>query len=208
MQNQLMKNSAGLVTSSRQSLEIKEGTTRKEWAEVGVGLLQARETTYWALGDWLNWGTEVWGDALTVAVNLCPEKNASSLRQWAWVCKNVPPSRRRPTLTFTHHREVASMTEADQVLWLDRAVQHEWSYQDLRQNIRRALADVSEADEEQGVKIDFSLVSWAGDFRRWWVSRTKHTPPTEWPQPVREAVLKELDKIQPIYKALQDIQKQ
>src|SRR5207302_11188820 len=65
--------------------------------------------------------------------------------------RKFPLSHRRDTLSFAHHLEVASLPEADQDIWLERAVRFKWSKAELRRQLRarsgrsRAVPDGDDA---------------------------------------------------------------
>ena len=54
-----------------------------------------------------------------------------------WVCSRVPPARRRPELSFSHHDAVASLGPREQRRWLSEALEQGWS----RERLRAALRD-------------------------------------------------------------------
>jgi hypothetical protein len=52
--------------------------------------------------------------------------------EYARVARKLPPSRRRPGLSFTHHQLVAARPPEEQDEWLDAAEAHRWSTEELR----------------------------------------------------------------------------
>jgi hypothetical protein len=56
----------------------------------------------------------------------------STLIDYAYVARNVPRERRRPELSFEHHRSVAPLEPQQQTAWLARAVDEQWSGRALR----------------------------------------------------------------------------
>lgn len=68
--------------------------------------------------------------------------NSRTLRNCASIDRNVQVSRRRDTLSFSHHVEVAALGPDEQAYWLDRAEQGEdgkrWSVKQLRQAIAQS----------------------------------------------------------------------
>jgi hypothetical protein len=118
------------------SLRLPLSMSYGDWASAGRQLARLSHGVAWALGDWLLYGQahfrSRYRDALA-ATGL----DYQTLRNYAWVARNVPPSRRRDKLSFQHHAEVASLSEAEQELWLGRAERLRWS----RNQLRHELAD-------------------------------------------------------------------
>ena len=61
-----------------------------------------------------------------------------TLRNYAWVARAYEMRRRHSALSFQHHAELASLTAAEQDMWLDRAEKHGWSRNQLRKNVRES----------------------------------------------------------------------
>src|SRR6185437_16632391 len=59
-----------------------------------------------------------------------------TLRNYAWVARQVELWRRREKLSFQHHAEVASLPPDQQDVWLDRAQTERWSRNQLRRHLR------------------------------------------------------------------------
>ncbi|MEU8803872.1 hypothetical protein [Spirillospora sp. NPDC048819] len=59
-----------------------------------------------------------------------------TLRNYAWIARRFPVSRRRDTLTLQHHAEVAALSDHEQERWLDRAEQEQWPVLRLRTSLR------------------------------------------------------------------------
>jgi hypothetical protein len=62
-----------------------------------------------------------------------------TLRNYAWVAKRFPLSRRRDTLSFGHHTEVAALSVPEQDFWLRKAEELGWSCKQLRRQLRDSL---------------------------------------------------------------------
>jgi hypothetical protein len=118
------------------SLRLSETTSYAEWACAGRQLARISHGIAWALGDWLLYGqahySSRYRDALAAS-----QLDYQTLRNYAWVARSVPLSRRRDTLSFQHHAEVASLPDVEQELWLGRAERLRWS----RNQLRRELAE-------------------------------------------------------------------
>jgi hypothetical protein len=93
------------------------------------------------LGDWLAFGIErvekrSWDHSIYDEAVAVTGYDIGTLQNLASVARSVDVSRRREKLSFSHHVEVASLDEALQRLWLDRALEHELSRHELRASIK------------------------------------------------------------------------
>lgn len=64
-----------------------------------------------------------------------------TLRNYAWVARRFPVSRRRDSLSFGHHAETAALPEPEQDFWLRKAAEQHWSRNQLRREIRASLRE-------------------------------------------------------------------
>jgi hypothetical protein len=102
----------------------------------------------WWLGDWLVYGEQSYGDRYKQAIT-DTSLSYQTLRNYAWVARAFPMSRRRDTLSFGHHVEVAALPEQEQDLWLARAEQLNWSCNKLRRALQAAnLANFRTSGDE------------------------------------------------------------
>jgi hypothetical protein len=109
-----------------------------EWVATGHGLGEMARVNNWWLGDWVNYGTKRWGEKYAEASQIsgC---DAKTLRNIACIARRFPASRRRDKLSYSHHVEVSHLTDDEQELWLDRAINEQLSVADLRVELRSAL---------------------------------------------------------------------
>lgn len=120
---------------------VKDGArpTIREYQSVGEFIAKAQKGVGWWLADWLAYGETRpdWKEKLSQVVDcgLVAEKTA---RNHKYLGENVAPSRRREDVDIGLHFEVASLAPAEQVKWLERAADHDWSVRDLRAEIRAA----------------------------------------------------------------------
>lgn len=150
---------AGLecCTLSPQGLAIPDGLAFEEWEQIGQSLRQINGGVLWWIGDWLNYGEQRYGEKYSQALE-ATDYEYQTLRDAAWVSKEIGLSRRRDNLSWSHHREVAPLPVDEQSRWLNTAEAEGWSSRDLRrevksEGIRARLEDVAarEAKEAQGV---------------------------------------------------------
>jgi hypothetical protein len=123
------------------TLRLPGTMTYGDWASAGRQLAWLSHGVAWALGDWLLYGQSHFGTRYRDAI-AATGLDHQTLRNYAWVARSVPPSRRRDKLSFQHHAEVAALSEAEQELWLGRAERLRWSRNQLRRELaerRRAL---------------------------------------------------------------------
>ncbi|MDR7492250.1 MAG: LmbU family transcriptional regulator [Armatimonadota bacterium] len=127
------------------------------WEELGRALGAMARTNRWWLGDWLLAGEDLYGEEASQALESRYEQGErvtglayETLTNYAWVCRQVPPERRRPSLSFSAHAEVASLEPDEQERWLSLAEEQGWSSAELRRALRaeRARAE-SEAPERE-----------------------------------------------------------
>lgn len=119
-------------------LQIPSGLSFDEWADAGPKIVRVLDTFAWCLGDWLVYGQERFESRYAEAA----EKvglGYQTLRNYAWVARRFEASRRRASLSFQHHAEVASRPPAEQDAWLDRAAKYGWSRNQLRRQLKKAL---------------------------------------------------------------------
>lgn len=121
-------------------LEIQRSPTYEAWAEMGHVFALAHKALPFAIGDWLNFGEDRFGEEASQAVDVS-HFSEETLKVYRWVSKQIPMERRFPNLTFKHHMVVAGMPEARQRTWLGKASIGEWSVATLQREIRDAVED-------------------------------------------------------------------
>jgi hypothetical protein len=112
-------------------LQVTGNLRFDDWERVGAHLGALRDLTSWALGDWIIAGEALFGERAAQGVEATGRSKATLL-EYARVARQVPRSRRRPGLSFTHHQLLAAKAPAEQVEWLDRAEANRWSVEELR----------------------------------------------------------------------------
>lgn len=135
------------VQARRTTLHLPSRLPLAEWKRIGEQISLVSNASSWWLGDWLVYGQEKYPDRYRIAISEAA-LDYQTLRNYAWVARKFPLSRRRDTLSFQHHLEVASLPESDQDIWLERAVRFKWSKAELRRRIK-ASADGSEITAQE-----------------------------------------------------------
>jgi hypothetical protein len=115
---------------------VRGTLTFEAWAAIGQRIARITSGSAWSLGDWLIYGEKTYGERYRTALE-ATDFDYKTLRNLAWVARAFEPSRRRSALSFSHHAEVASLSQPEQELWLTRAETSGWSRNELR---RRLLA--------------------------------------------------------------------
>jgi hypothetical protein len=140
-------------------LLLPDGMSFESWRELGSQVAVIANCSAWWLGDWLVYGEQAYGARYEQAI-ADTALSYQTLRNYAWVVRKFPVSRRRDTLSFGHHVEVAALPDDDQDVWLARAEQLSWSCNRLRRALqaaklasRRACEDEASA-QTRAVKID------------------------------------------------------
>ncbi|MDQ3762160.1 MAG: LmbU family transcriptional regulator [Actinomycetota bacterium] len=134
----------------------------EEWREIGSQIFLVANSCAWWVGDWLAYGENSFGDRYEQAI-ADTSLEYQTLRNYAWVAKKFAMSRRRDSLSFGHHAEVAALTEAEQDVWLARAERFNWSRNELRRRLRATrLANRPQALQEgetrtKVLKIDVAV---------------------------------------------------
>jgi hypothetical protein len=121
------------------ALPLREGMSFHAWLEVGRRIARVANTSAWAVGDWLLFGERAYGERYRTAL-AATDLDYQTLRNYAWVARRFPLSRRRDTVSFQHHAELASLPEAEQDLWLRRTELNGWSRNELRRQLAGARA--------------------------------------------------------------------
>ena len=138
----------GKCHTSTSALRMREALAFDDWLAVGQSLTRFSRASAWWLGDWLVYGERAYGRRYKAALNVTA-LDYQTLRNYAWVARSFEMSRRRDSLSFQHHAELAGRNEAEQELWLHRAETLRWTRSQLRRELagpRRPRSRASEAD--------------------------------------------------------------
>ena len=139
------------ILTTRVGLLFPSSLDFDDWARAGAKIAGLIDSFGWCMGDWLVYGQDKFDDRyseVTAAVGL----DYQTLRNYAWVARKVDLSRRRESLSFQHHAEVARLSPDEQNRWLDLAVENRWSRNELRRHLRSA-ADRAETPDPSVVLL-------------------------------------------------------
>ena len=130
----------GHVVLPRLGLVFPRRVPFEAWLGVGAQLAAAAASSAWCLGDWLVYGQATYSGRYREAVGRTG-LHYQTLRNYAWVAGRFELSRRRDTLSFGHHAEVAALPGPEQDFWLCKADEFGWSVTRLRHEVRASLAE-------------------------------------------------------------------
>ncbi|MCM2387662.1 LmbU family transcriptional regulator [Streptomyces albipurpureus] len=125
---------------TRTGLLLPKRIAFAKWVGIGNYLSNVISASTWCLGDWLVYGEASFNGRYRDAIELT-SLDYQTLRNHAWVARRFPISRRRDALSFTHHAEVASLSEPEQDFWLRNAEEYGWSAKRLRREVKASLQE-------------------------------------------------------------------
>ncbi len=105
---------------------------------VGANLFTFANSTAWWIADWLVYGESTFHGRYEAAIERTP-LSYQTLRNYTWVARRFPLSRRRQSLSFSHHLEVVALEQPQQDYWLRKAEELGWSRNKLRREVRGSL---------------------------------------------------------------------
>lgn len=115
---------------------LKEELPLEAWGALGEKLGRWGRGVKWYIGDWLLFGEAAYGERHAQMMDATGYELAT-LTSLQWVAKRVAPKTRREDLSWSHHQEVGRFDSADvQALWLQRAVDNNWTQKQLRDAIQ------------------------------------------------------------------------
>lgn len=119
-------------------LTLPEELNFTDYQLFGNGIRTFTESGMWIVGDYLNYGVDHFGEDIASQVVDSLGYTEQSLAIAKSVSKAIPMSERRQSLSFAHHQSVAYLDSEKREMWLDRAIENEWSRDELRDQIRQA----------------------------------------------------------------------
>jgi hypothetical protein len=141
---------------SADTFQLHPGMSFGDWAAVGRRLSRVSSSATWALGDWLLFGERAFGRRYRTAIE-ATDLDYQTLRNYAWVAGSFAPHRRRGELSFQHHAELAALPDAEQDLWLSRAIHGRWSRNELRRRLKGCRTGALEASERPALVVRVEL---------------------------------------------------
>jgi hypothetical protein len=150
--------------TTRQGLFLRDGLPFDAWVAIGERISEVSVASGWWLGDWLVYGQHAYGERYRRALD-ATHLDYQTLRNYAWIARRFPPSRRRVSLSLQHHAEVAALPDATQDLWLQRAERLGWSRNQLRRRrLEQRMRPAAEVPDDQ---VTCRITVGAGRQQRW-----------------------------------------
>jgi hypothetical protein len=135
------------VMLRKSGLEFHQSLSFQDWELAGQQILKFMDSSAWWVADWLAYGEASFSDRYREAIQRT-SLNYQTLRNYAWIARRFELSRRRDTLSFAHHAEVAALEQPEQDYWLRKADEHHWSRNKLRAEVRNSLRERRHAPVE------------------------------------------------------------
>jgi hypothetical protein len=106
-----------------------------EWILLGRRLGAIGRGVAWWIGDWVNYGNAKFGEKYARAARVTGY-DVQSLMNMAYVASKFDDSRRRESLSWSHHAELAGLAVEHQDMWLEDAEHKRLSVRGLREAVR------------------------------------------------------------------------
>lgn len=108
--------------------------TYDEFASLVQIAQDASNGSCWALGDLYNLGEEHFSDVYAQAFDET-KKTIRTIKNYASVARKFSVSRRRASLSFSHHDVVKALDESKADEWLDKAEAKKYNRNDFREKV-------------------------------------------------------------------------
>jgi hypothetical protein len=154
------------ILVTRVGLSIPTSVTYEHWENAGRKISDIANSSAWCLGDWMVYGQHRYTDRYRRAVELVG-LDYQTIRNYAWVARSFALPRRRDSLSFQHHAELAALPPGEQDYWLDQAVRYGWSRNELRRNVRGGGQEELAGDMGDMATASVQLRTDAEKVRRW-----------------------------------------
>lgn len=123
---------AGLPEATSIGLTLPESMTFEQWEAVGAELANRAKKLNWWIGDWWAAGHHRYGERARLAARGLFGKEFKTLANIASVCRAFEPSRRRESLSWSHHAEAAALSPNAADMLLDLAERDRLSKAQIR----------------------------------------------------------------------------
>lgn len=135
------------------ALNLPDSMTFEQWVDLGKELTRVEGAVQWWLGDWWAFGEHKYGDRAKQLADVGKlfHKEFYTLAHYGVAARAFKPNHRRAELTFSHHLELTSIeSERQRDRWLIKAINNNWSVNQLRGAIKQKRA----ADNTEAVELD------------------------------------------------------
>lgn len=120
---------AGAITPT--ALVLPPDTPYNQCEALAAMFGQLHRTSAWLIGDLLNHIERAYGETYAQAAE-ATGLSKGTLMNYTSVCSHIPRSRRRASVPFSTHAEVAYLPPEEQEDWLKKASQNQWTKAELR----------------------------------------------------------------------------
>jgi len=121
----------GFFEITATSLVMTRQVSLETWTETYQHIRSLQKATPWWVGDLLAQGEALFAEDYASAIEEMGY-NVTTLQNYKWVCSHIIAQDRREELSFSHHALVAALPRDEQKLWLELAIENEWSTAELR----------------------------------------------------------------------------
>lgn len=162
------------IKTTETGLELAECLDFDEWRAIAASFGKALQTAAWCIGDWMIYGERRWGKQLLLdgedfdpaspgrlqahvfdAAIESTGLDRQTLSNYASVCRKIPKSERRASLSFAHHRVLAPLPSPKRLEWLALLD----SESNKRPTVKRLSLSVRIADDEPRIVEDSEILS-------------------------------------------------
>lgn len=102
--------------------------SRDDWLGIGPKLSGVFSAIHWWIGDWVVHGERTFGEMAAQAID-ATDFEYNTISKDAWVARAIPYDQRRPELSYSHHRNLASsdINPTERAALMDMAIKNEWT---------------------------------------------------------------------------------
>lgn len=137
LQGSALEQAGAVITETSLRFSDPHGITWEQYENLGEFLSAlGRAYPFW-VGDFLLYGEEIFGEQFSQIEASLPQ-SAHTLVNYRSVCKRVPRSRRRSSLSFSVHAEVAYLEPRERDRWLEQAERNDWKREQMREALHHA----------------------------------------------------------------------
>jgi len=130
-------------------LDLWTDLNYEDWDQTLYKIAQVGDGARWWLGDAMKYGDKHFGEIYMQAVGETGLAE-DTMRRYLLVASRISPINRVKELTWSHHRQVASCPEGEQIRWLKMALDHNWSLAELKEAMRKKGERTASEGEGEG----------------------------------------------------------
>jgi DNA modification methylase len=145
----------GAFVINPRGLTVAGNPTYDEWYQAGERLRYLEGALMWAIGDWLNYGEQKYGEMYAQAME-ATDYSYQTLRDAKWVAGEIVSSTRQFDVPFGHYKEVAAQEPEVRDELLAAAEAGGWTQKQMReavQTYKRAEIQRPNIDSRPGVTL-------------------------------------------------------